>query len=65
MRKSERGVTRRRMAAVVAAVPALAQNAARPVDEIEAARGQLKQSSGALRKFKVATTLEPSFVFKV
>jgi len=59
------GVTRRQLAAAVLAVPVPAQTpAAKPADELEAARAQALKTREALRSFKVPQLLEPSFAFR-
>jgi hypothetical protein len=59
------GVTRRQMTAAVLASPAIAQTPpAKPADELEAARAQVRKRSEALRAFKVPQLLEPSFTFR-
>ena len=62
-----KGLTRRQLAAAAAALPAASQNPPTPAkqaNELEAARTQVRQASGALRKAAIDTLLEPSFVFK-
>jgi hypothetical protein len=43
------------------AMPALAQKSP---GEVDAARAQARENGAALRKFRISTALEPSFVFK-
>lgn len=58
-------VTRRQLGAALVAAPVAAQTPpAKPVNELEAARTQARQSSEALRKFQVPQLLEPSFAFR-
>ena len=66
MKRKSTGVTRRQLAAAIAAAPALAQAPppAQPDDYLAAAREQWKQTSATLRKFEVHQLLEPGFIFR-
>jgi hypothetical protein len=55
-------MTRRDLAALLAAAPALAQTA--PEDLEKAARDRLKSNAGALSKIEVPMATEPAFQFK-
>jgi len=60
-------ITRRKLAAVVAAsaaAPLLAQTPAPSADELQAARDRLKANSDTLAKQAVPMALEPAFVFR-
>jgi hypothetical protein len=56
-----RGLTRRQVGTAAIAMPALAQKSP---GEVDAARAQVRENGAALRKFRISTALEPSFVFK-
>ena len=61
-------LTRRKLAAVLAApaaaVAAQAQPQGAPVDEVEAARQRIRSNAEALAKVDVPTQVEPAFAFK-
>jgi hypothetical protein len=63
-------VTRRDLAAVLAALPLVAAPAANPQtqtapqDELAAARQRTQQTIDQLRRFKVPIATEPSFAFR-
>jgi hypothetical protein len=59
------GVTRRQLAAAMMAAPAAAQTPpAKPANELEAARSEVRRASDTLRKFKVPQLLEPAITFR-
>jgi hypothetical protein len=61
-------LTRRELAAALAATPVFAQTPAIPATpeaELEAARADVKANSMALSRIEVPITIEPAFVFKV
>lgn len=64
MKQNKPGLTRRQVAGAAMLTPLLAQEPAKPVDELAAAREQSKRASAAIRKFKVHMLVEPSFAFK-
>ena len=65
MKQRKPGVTRRQLAAGIAALtPLAAQPGSRPAEELEAARGRARQNSTTLRSVRVPMLLEPSFLFK-
>jgi hypothetical protein len=65
----KKGISRRELAAAAAAaaMPGQGQNArtvAQPGNDLESARAHVRERAAVLRKFKVDTLLEPSFVFR-
>jgi hypothetical protein len=61
-------VTRRQLAALATALPALSQTQGAPntpQDELSAARERMRRDTDAVAKVEVAQTLEPAFAFKV
>ena len=67
-RPGETSVTRRDIAAAVAAFPLLARPGANaqtaPADEVAAVRQQRQRTTEELRRFKVPIATEPSFAFR-
>jgi hypothetical protein len=64
MKPQKYGMTRRELAAVMAAISPLAAQSPKSTDELEAAREEAKRNSAALRKFGTSALIEPSFVFR-
>lgn len=59
------GISRRDLAlAAAAAVPLLAQEAAKTEDDLAASRENMRRNSDAIRKFALPLTTEPSFIFR-
>jgi hypothetical protein len=57
-------LTRRELAALAAAAPALPQAAASAEEELKAAREQNRRNAEALARFPVPADTEPAFQFK-
>ena len=57
-------LTRREMAALLAATPAQAQTPATPGEELRAALEQIRTNSQAFAKVQLPLTVEPAFAFR-